>query len=219
MKNIKEIDQNTGTIVVELNNSIQVWDILNSSLLHQFPLNQKISYKITSGYFVIWEQEKSITEIGIISLTNRSLKQLKIGGNQKVFLCEIYNEKIIIGMHMCHLQIIDINTGKADIIEKGVPKSIFQLEDSQVFVAVFNDGMATIIDNEISEIFVGRNQLFCNHLDGATVFCDKTGKIILLEQGKSFETWSSVRNVQQVGTNPDSHQIFLANKGKIYIFE
>ena len=182
-------------------------------------MNENIEYQITSGKFVVWKKEKSFTSIAVIDLKSRGLKIITINETQKIFLCEVHNNKLIIGMLMCHLQIVDIDNGTSIIIDKGVPTVYYQLEESEISVAVYNDGTATVIDKDFTEIYLGRNDFFCSYLDDSAIFCDRNGRIIIVDNKKVYDIYTEIKSVQQIGINSDTKQLFLANKGKIYVFE
>ena len=219
LKNIKEIHQNSSTIVIENLANIQVWNILTDSLLSQFPLNQHLSYQFSSGFFVFWQVDKTFTTVGVICLANNRLSSFKICGTQKTYLCEVKHNKLIMGMEDCHLQIIDLDNGRCDVINKGVPKIYYQIESSGNSISIFSDGTGIVIGKDISEIRVGGNDFMCNDMNGVGILCDNNGRVVVLDQGRQIQAWTQLKSIEQVGTNPDTSQIFLATRGKIHIFE
>ena len=219
LKNVKEINQTSNTVVVENGATIQVWNILTETLVSQFPLNQHIGYQFSSGYFVFWQVDKVYTTVGIICLSNNRLSSFKICGTQNVYLCEIKHNKLVLGMEDCHLQIIDLANGKWEVINKGMPKLYHQIESSGTSIAIFNDGTGTIIGKETSEVRLGGNDFICSDMNGVGILCENSGRVVVIDQGRQTQALTQLKNIEQIGTNPDTSQIFFASKGKIYIFE
>ena len=181
-------------------------------------MNQNLCFQYSFNTLIFWQTNQSNTSIGLLSIDSRQLRTITISGIAEIYLCEIVQDKLVVGMNACHLQVIDLITCQCEVIKKGTPKQYFQMENKEASMAIFQDGSAVIIDKEIREINVNAGDYIYTDLDGVPVLCDSHGKVFICDKEVSFLNFSC-KSIQQIGVNLDTQQIFIAEKGMIKIIE
>ncbi|OMJ71383.1 hypothetical protein SteCoe_30393 [Stentor coeruleus] len=221
-KNIKDLDNDNCTMVIETTMEIQVWHILSNSLLKKFPLNPNIHYQFSSGHFIFWEVGKSDTKLGIITLENSSLHQIVIKSACQILICEIIDSCLILGMTNCLLQVINIFTGSSYTISKNIPLAVYKYEACDKLIVRFPDNTFAIISDENienTERLDLNGEIFFTNIGEFSILSDKTGRVCIITN-KVVQVFDNYFDgVQQIGVNPDANQIYFACKGEIFVVD
>lgn len=221
-RNIKDLDSDSCTMVIETTREIQVWHILSNSLLKQFPLNANIHYQFSSGHFIFWEVGKSDTKLGIITLENSSLHQIIINSTCQILICEIVDSYLLLGMNNCLLQTINIFTGSSYTLSKNIPLAVYKYEACDKLIARFSDNSFAIISDKVIESterldLIG--EILFTNLGEFSILSDKTGRVCIISN-KVVQVFDNFfAEVQQIGVNPDANQIYFACRGEIFVVD
>lgn len=215
---IKCIEEKSGCIVIQIDARIQIWNAFENRLLHEFPYNPSLIFQLTSNRFVFWESKNTTTSIGVLSLDTSELNTVVINGSGEVYICELVQGKLVVGIKGYHLQIIDLKTTLVEFIKKGNPESYYQMQTREAYVVIFRDGSAVIIDKDITEVFIGRDSYMCCDISGTPIFCNALGTVFISGRAPTQFNFF-LKQVLQIGVNLDTHQIFMAEKGVISIIE
>lgn len=218
-QNIKEFDTKSFKIVTETRSAIEIWDIQSGQLYRSFPLHPHISYQYSNNFYVFWEQTKPETKIGIYSLLESKLIQFSLKTNKKIYFCRVTNNTLVLGIQNCNLQGIDLRTLKSTIVSERLPKTIIDFENTENFFTVFQDNSCMFNFESDKILKIRGNQVFVAcELNDAVCFCTGNGELGRIQNGK-VEICGFVNDVEQMGTNLDNGEIYLACGGKILIYE
>lgn len=218
LSQIKEIDFQLGLIIIHTESSIQVWNVLQDSVVHEFPSNPDLNFEFSSNSLIFWQTSENTISIGVLSMLSQTLKTITINAVGEVDLCEIVQDKLIVGVRNYDLQVIDLNTNVAQSIKKGPLKQYYRMTSKMTSIALFCDGNAVVIDKEISEVRVGTGNFTFTDLKGIGILCDKYGRIVFCD-GVEREIQFVGKKVQAVGVNEDTQQILVAEKGVVHVIE
>lgn len=216
---IKEIDPVSLKIVVENERVIQVWDIDTESCLANFPVNSSIQYQVTGDYFVYWETCKNETKLGVFKLDKTFSTIFSVFGGHKAYFCKVAGDQLILGFKGCNLQVVDLKKMESRVIKKGVPMKLFELEKTGKTFFLFSDNSCFIDAEDDSGFNVFPSQDYMiSELCDKLVVCGDNGKVgIFTDHLEIFPT--QFTGIQQIGCNPDSGQILIACKGRIWVIE
>ena len=215
LSDIHEINERDLLISLVNSSTFQVWSLQSSSLHCSFPYNPDLTFQYTNSRLVFWQKELNQTSIGIVQ--NNKMRTLALNSTNDIYLCEIINDSLVIGMKSCHLQIIDLNDFSVEIIKKGVPSQVFRLNRQDAVLAVYNNGTVIKIQNDIKEFCVEGKNFVCGESEDLIVLASNDGKIYV--NWKKIDLKLDGKGPCQVGVNPDTHQIIFTEKGKISVFE
>ena len=216
---IKEIDPVSLKIVVENKRAIQVWDINTETCLANFPVNSSIQYQVTGDYFVYWETCKNETKLGVLKLDKTFSTIFSVSGGHDAYFCKITGDQLILGFKGCNLQVVDLRKMESRVIKKGVPLKLFELEKTGKTFFLFSDNSCFIDTEDDSgfNVFQSKDYLISELCDKIVV-CGDNGKVgIFTDHLEIFPT--QFTGIQQIGCNPDSGQILIACKGRIWVIE
>lgn len=211
------IELNDRDLIVTLvqNQTLEIWSLESESLLEQFSYSPELNFRYQSQALIFYQTSQSSTSFGV--LIKGQLKTFSFNLSNEVYFCELVQEKLVIGMKGCHLQIVDIKTLEIQVLSKGVPKQVFYLPINESVFAVFPNDEVCVIDNE-AKFFKLKGQNF--------TCCETEGQILVSSQdGFSYLNWVKVginkvgKRLAAIGINPDTRQIVCAEKGQVHIFE
>ena len=216
---IKEIDPVSLKIVAEDAGTIQVWDIKSELCIANFQSNSSIQYQVTSDYFVFWETCKNETKFGVVKLDKTFSRQFSVAGGHVAYFCRVVDDQMILGFKGCNLQVIDLKKMESRVIKKGVPMKLFELEKTGKTFFMFIDNSCFIDADDANGFTVFQSQDYLiSELEDKVVVCGDNGKVGIFSD--HFETFpTQFTGIQQIGCNPDSDQILIACKGKIWVIE
>lgn len=218
LNNFIEFDEKSATVFFEINSSLQVWSLQDNCLLHTFPKSPDLKFAFSSGCLIYWQKYFNTTSIGVINPIAQTCKQFSLISDNEVCLCDIVQDQMVVYINGCHLQIIDLNTCQTRYLRKGTPKQYFQMTNCEASVGIFNDGTGVIIDKELREFKAsGQGFLFADLL-GKPILCSAQGKEIIID-GEAHGMNFSPKKIQQIGCNPDTHDIYIAEKGAIHVID
>jgi hypothetical protein len=216
---IKEIDPVTLKLVAEKDGNIQVWDFFQNMCIAFFPINQSIQYQVTSEFFVFWETCKSDTKIGVLKFDRSFSVQFTVISNQQIYLCKVVDGELILGFSGCNLQVVNLKTMSSRVIKKGVPIKYYELEKTGKPFFMFSDYscILNIQDDQVFQVPESQDH-YITELSESLIICGSDGHLgILTSSFSSLHVQFS--EVQQIGSNPDSGQIFVACKGNFWVIE
>ena len=216
---IQEIDSKTGTIVIRNSNFIQFWKILTSKLAYQIPFTQNIETRVSSDHFIFWNFNDDITVIGLYNRKTKNKILFPIFGIQKIYFCQTISNKLLVGKSGCNIQIIDLKSYTTQSFSKGVPVYICNFEKCDKTLAIYNDRTGLVFGNECVDICLKEKDCMFTDWNGLGVVVHKNGKIKIFYEKSFVDVDVQIPDIHQIGNNPDTHQLFLASKGKIYIIQ
>jgi hypothetical protein len=216
---IIEIHQKSCRVITENNDNMEIWDMYDSTLIYTLPFRNFDGYKFSGNYYIFWNLEGEYTSIGILKLKNYALIKLKLLGIGDIYISQIIGKKILLAISNCHLQVIDLKTMEAQVIYKGMPSLYYEFCSKSMGLSIFRDGSAMVFGKVIRDLGVQVTDTLCYDFSGVGVICDINGKIIIFDKKKSVTFDTNFTNIQQIGANPHTHQIFLAGSGVIHILE
>lgn len=212
---IIELNHKDLTLSLIQNESLQIWSLESNSLVQQFSYSPDLTFHYHSGILIFFQTTQSSTLFGILNKGN--LKTFSFNLTNQVYFCELVNEKLVIGMQGCHLQIVDIETLDIKVIEKGVPKQVFYLPINDLVFVVFPNQEVCVVDSECKFFKLQGQNFTC---------CETEGQILVTSQDDfSYLNWASIgikkvgKRLVAMGINPDTRQIICAEKGQVHIFE
>lgn len=222
IRNLRDLDSDTCSLVVEKGNSIQIWHILTNTLIQEFPFNPSIQYQYSSGCFIFWETGKSDTKLGIISLENSTMNQIIIKTTSQINACEIIKSNLLLEIQNCHLQIINIFTGQSHIFTHSKPLAVYKNDTCNSIFVLFSDKTFATISDKITlcnERLDSTGEVFYSNLGEYSILSDKTGKVWVA--GERIEkVFDGINHeIQQIGVNPDANHIYLASREEIFVIE
>lgn len=215
LSDIHEINERDLQISLIISSTIQVWSLQSSSLHCSFPYNPDLSFQYSNSSLVFWQKEVNQTSIGIVQ--NNKMRTVTLNCTNEIYLCEIIKDSLVIGMKSCHLQVINLTDFSVEIIKKGVPLQVFRLNRQDAVLAVFDNGVVVVIENEIKEFCVEGKNFVCGESEDLIVLASNDGKIYV--NWKKIDLKLGGKRVCQVGVNPDTRQIICTEKGMISVFE
>ncbi|OMJ69004.1 hypothetical protein SteCoe_33393 [Stentor coeruleus] len=218
LNNFIEFDEKSTTVFFETNTNLQVWSLQDNCLLYSFPKNHDLKFAFSSGCLIYWQKNTNITSIGVINPIAQSCKQFSLVSDNEICLCDIIQDQMIVCINGCHLQIIDLNTYQTRHLKKGTPKQYFQMTNCEASIGIFNDGTGVIIDKELREFKVSDQGYLFADLLGKSILCSAQGKEIIID-GEAHGMNFSPKKIQQIGCNPDTQDIYVAEKGAIHVVD
>ncbi|OMJ78160.1 hypothetical protein SteCoe_22094 [Stentor coeruleus] len=218
LDNFIEFNEKSSTVFFEANGSLQVWSLQENCLLHSFPKSPDLKFAYSSGCLIYWQKNANMTSIGVINPITHSCKQLSLVSDNEVCLCDIVQDQLVVCMNGCHLQIIDLNTCQTRYLKKGTPKQYFQMTNCEASVGIFNDGTGVIISKELREFRAINKGYWFADLFGKSILCSAQGMEIIID-GEVHGINFSPKKIQQIGCNPDTQDIYIAEKGVIHVID
>ncbi|OMJ82286.1 hypothetical protein SteCoe_17067 [Stentor coeruleus] len=215
---LKDINIRSATVLIEKHNTIEIWSLQDNYLLYSFLKSDELFYSFSSGFLIYWRKSQSNILIGVICFTTQSCKQFNLISNNDIYFCEISKGKLVVCIEGCHLQIIDLNNAHSFCIRKGAPKQYFSMSSSEASVVIFDDGTGMIIDKDIKEFRAINNDYCFSDIFGKPILCSAKHNELIIDC-KPYRIPFTPKNIQQIGCNPDTQDIYLTEKGIIHILE
>jgi hypothetical protein len=215
-----EIHTNSFKIVIKGQENIQIWNLLTEQCEFSFPVSPQISYKYSGNHFIFWVKQKNETRVGVFNTKSSKTVNFTLKTQENIYFSHVFKEFLILGIMKCNFQQICLKTLKCKVIFDKIPRFLTELEVSDRIFTVFQDGscMVNFNSNKIVDAGIFSDVWVCES-QGQVVFCDFLGKIGKIVEGKLqiFET--RLVEIETIGSNADTGEIYVVSQGKIFIYE
>lgn len=220
LSTLVEIHSNSCKIVIQVSESIQIWNLLTDLLEFTFHILPQISYKYSGDYFIYWGPEKNETKVAVFQIQSSKTIYFNLKTQEKINFLHVYKKSIILGVNRCRFLKICLETMECIVIYDKVPVLLVEFQFSDGIFTVFQDGSCMVNFNSKNIFDAGITGDVCVcEVDGVVLFCDCFGRLGVIDKEKFCSFQTGIAAVEAMGCNLETGAVYMVCQGKIFVYE